>query len=64
MVDSGSGKTYINKTTADSMNLYIIPKQGTVPLAGNNQRANIVGEVVINLEINGKLHRGIVAEVI
>ena len=64
MVDSGSGKTYMNKKMADDMNLYIIPKQGTVPLAGNHQKANIVGEVVINLEINGKLHRGIVAEVI
>ena len=54
----------MNKKMADDMNLYIIPKQGTVPLAGNNQKAKIVGEVVINLEINGKLHRGIVAEVI
>ena len=46
------------------MNLYIIPKHGTVPLAGNNQRAKIIGEVVINIEINGKTHHGIVCEVI
>ena len=64
MVDSGSGKTYINKAVADSMKLYIIPKQGTVPLASNNQSAKIIGEVVINIEVNGKTHRGIVAEVI
>ena len=64
MIDSGSWKTYIKKSTADKLKLYIIPKQSTVPLADNNQTAKIVGEVVINIEINGQIHRGITAEVI
>ena len=46
------------------MNLYIIPKKRSIPLADNKQSAEIIGEVIINIEINGQVHRGVTVEVI
>lgn len=42
----------------------MIPKNRTVSLADPNQQAKIIGEVVINITINGTEHSGIVVEVI
>ena len=64
MVDSGSGRTFISKLAAQKSNLYIIPKSRTIPLADKKSVAKIIGEVVINVVINGHEHRGVVAEVI
>jgi len=64
MVDSGSSGTFINKLAAQKSNLFIIPKSRTIPLADKRSVAKIIGEVVINVEINGHKHRGVVAEVI
>ena len=64
MVDSGSSSTFIKKSVANKLNLYIIPKNRTIPLADSNLVAKIVGEVVINIEVNGREHRGVVAEAI
>ena len=64
MVDSGSSSTFIKKSVANKLNLYIIPKNRTIPLADSNLVAKIVGEVVINIEVNGREHRGVLAEVI
>lgn len=64
MIDSGSSSTFIKQSAAEKLNLFIIPKSRTIPLADNNLVAKIIGEVVINIEFNGREHRGVVAEVI
>ena len=64
MVDSGSSGTFINKSAAEKLNLFIMPKSKTIPLADKKSVAKIIGEVVINIDINGHEHRGVVAEVI
>ena len=64
MIDSGSSSTFIKESVANKLKLYIIPKNKTIPLADNKQVAKIIGEVVININISGRLHRGVVAEVI
>jgi len=64
MIDSRSSSTFIKKSVADKLKLYIIPKHRTIPLADNKHVAKIIGEVVINIKVNGQEHRGVVAEVI
>lgn len=64
MIDSGSSHTFIKQSVAERLKLYILPKKRSIPLADNNQVAKVIGEVVINIEINGQMHRGVVAEVI
>ena len=63
MVDSGSTNTHMSRDCAERRNLYILPKAGSVPLA-NNQKASISGEVVVNIEIGGHMHTGVVVNVI
>ena len=63
MIDSGSTYTHISKKLAEERQLFILPKVGSIPLA-NNQKAKIVGEVVISLEIGGHTHNSVVANVI
>ena len=64
LVDSGSSNTFVDHSYAKKRRMYIMPKQRTIPLADKRLSAKIIGEVVINIEINGKEHRGVVAEVI
>ncbi len=64
MIDSGSSGTFIDESAANNQNLYIIPKSRTIPLADKKSFAKIVGEVVINIKINGHEHEGVVAEVV
>ena len=64
MVDSGSSFTYIKTSLANKLKLYIIPTKKTVPLADSNLSANIRGEVVTDVEMNGHLHKGVVVGVI
>ena len=63
MIDSGSTFTHISKKLAEQRQFFILPKKGSIPLA-DNQKARIVGEVVINLEIGGHTHNSVVANVI
>ena len=51
MIDSGSSSTFIKQSAAEKLNLFIIPKSRTIPLADNNLVAKIIGEVVINIEL-------------
>ena len=44
--------------------MHIKPKYRTIPLGHKRLSAHVGGEVVINIEINGKEYRGVVAEVI
>ena len=64
MVDSGSISTFIDKSVAERLNLYIIPKSKSVALADPSHKANIIGEVVVDVCLNNHIHSGIVVEVI
>ena len=63
MVDSGSTNTHMGKQLAEKRGLYILPKEGSVPLA-DKQKAIISGEVVVDIEIGGHKHKGVVVNVI
>ena len=63
MIDSGSDKTYMKTSAANKLKLFIIPLNKSVPLADLNIKADIRGEVVTDIELNGHLHEGIVVEV-
>ena len=54
----------MNKSMAKKLNLFIIPKNKSVSLADENQKAQIVGEVIVNLKLNNNTNNGIVVEVI
>ena len=64
MVDSGSSDTFIRKSLALKRKLCIFPKNKTIPLADKTHVAKIVGEVIIDIEVNGMTHRKIAVEVI
>ena len=65
MIDSGSTGTFLKLSAVKSLGLYILPPQRTsIPLADSKNVAKIIGQVVINVDINGREHRGVVAEVI
>ena len=64
MINSGSGGTFINNVIAQKLNSFIIPNSRTIPLTDKESFAKIIGEVVINVNIHGHEHRGIVAGVI
>ena len=64
MLDSGSIRTFINKAIAQLLNLYIIPKSRTISLANPKHRATIIGEVVVDITLQGTTHKGVVIEVI
>ena len=64
MIDSGSSDSYIRESTANKMNFCIFPKQKTVPLADKKHIANIIGEVIVDIQVHGRLHKQVVLEVI
>ena len=64
MLDSGSFKTFIKESVAKKMNLYVLPKKETIPLADSKQVVKVIGEVVINIELHGHTYRSIQADVI
>ena len=51
-------------TLAKRLKLIIFPKEKTVPLADDNHVANIVGEVIVEVEVNGIKHSNVVVEII
>ena len=52
MIGSGSNSTFINKSTANKLKLPIILKNKTVSLADPNHKANVIGEVIIDITLN------------
>ena len=62
MVDSGSDFTFIEGKEAKRLGLFIIPKNQNISLADDTPSL-IIGEVVIDIVVNGKLYKGIVASV-
>ena len=64
MVDTGSGRTFIGHKLARNRKLVIFEKQSTIPLADKKSVAKIVGEVIVDIDINGGLHKNAVVEVI
>ena len=64
MIDSGSSGTFMSKSAAKKLKLYVIPKNDEVPLADSNQTGKIIGEVVIDLEVNGCVYKSVVVEVL
>ena len=63
MVDSGSSNTYISKKSANRLGLFILPKSERIPMADPNHKAQIIGEVVVDIAINGRLYIGLVVGV-
>ena len=64
MIDSGSLATFIRLSLAKRLNLLIFSKNKTVPLADDNHVAKVVGEVIVDLEVNGVKHVNTVVEII
>ena len=64
MIDTGSSGTFISESTTKRLKLLTFPKQRTVPLANKKQVATIIGEVIIDITVNGVKHEKVVAEVI
>ena len=64
MVDTGSGRTFISHKLARKRKLVIFDKQSTIPLADKKSVARIVGEVIVDIDVNGGLHKNAVVEVI
>ena len=64
MVDSGSVRTFISKNIAKELNLFIIPKQKTIALADATQHAKIIGETIVDISQENKMHSGEIVEVI
>ena len=64
MIDSGSSGTFINESVCKRHKLIVFPKQRTIPLANKKQVANIIGEVIVDLNLNGVKHDKVVVEVI
>ena len=64
MIDTGSSGTFMNESTTKQRKLTIFPKQGSIPLTNSKQHAQIIGEVIITIVVNGVKHENVVAEVI
>ena len=64
MIDSGSSDTFIDEAHSKKLNLVIFPKERTIPLADKEHVAKIVGEVIVDIEVNGVKHVKVAVEVI
>lgn len=64
MIDSGSISTFIDKSVANKLDLFIIPKQKTISLADPKQKARIIGEVIVDVTLNNRVRSSKVVEVI
>ena len=64
MIDTGSSDTFIDEAHSKKLNLVIFPKERTIPLADKKHVAKIVGEVIIDIEVNGVKHVKVAVEVI
>ena len=64
MIDSGSLGTFMKQSLAKRLKLLVFAKEKTVPLADDNHVAKVVGEVIVDVEINGVKHENVVVEII
>ena len=64
MIDSGSSDTFIDEAHSKKLNLVIFPKERTIPLADKKHVAKVVGEVIVDIEVNGVEHVKVAVEVI
>ena len=64
MVDSGSSDTFIDDAKTEELDLVVFPKKGTIPLADKKHVAEIIGEVIIDIEVNGVKHEKVPVQVI
>ena len=64
MTDSRSISTFIDKSIANTLKLPIIPKSKIISLANPDLKANIIGEVTIDITLNNIKHNSVVVEVI
>ena len=64
MMDSGSSFTFMGHKCAKRLNLFILPKSDSIPMADPNYKAQIIGEVVVDITINGRLYIGLVVSVL
>ena len=57
LVDSGSDLTFISEKVAKKLKLFILPAPSkTVTLADQSQLCPVVGEVVLDITVNGTLY--------
>ena len=64
LMDSGSVRTFMSGKIAKQLDLFILPAQRTVRLADQKLHAKIIGEVVVDLQLEDNRHTGVVVEVI
>ena len=62
MIDSGSKGSFISKKAAARLDLLILPTSDPISLA-DNSRVDTIGEVVVDITLNGKLYQGFVLSV-
>ena len=64
MIDTGSSDTFMNLAVAQKRKLLIFKKNRVIPLADKKHVATITGEVIVDIELNGRLHKNVVVELV
>ena len=64
MIDSGSCSTFINKNAAEKLKLIVSLRSKSVSLAYPTCKAQVIGEVVDDLNLDSHLYSGVVMEVL
>ena len=64
MIDTGSSETFMDLTVAQIRKFTIFEKNRSIPLADKTHSAKIVGQVIVELELNGCTHKNIVIELV
>ena len=63
LIDSGSCSTFINKNTAEKLKLIVSPKSKCVSLTNSTSKAQVFGEVVVDLTLDSHLYSGVAMEI-
>ena len=64
LIDTGSDLSFISEKVADKLKLFILPISRSVTLADCTQSCTVVGEVVLDITVNGTLYSGQVLSVL
>ena len=56
LIDSGSGSTFINKNAAEKLKLIVSLRSKSVSLADQTCKAQVIGEVVLDLTLDSHLY--------
>ena len=62
LMDSGADLNFMDLLAAKRRNLMILPVNKTIQLA-NSQLSDVIGEAIVDVEINGKLYKGLVVQI-